>query len=492
MRKRVLGNIFSGLFSQIISSIYGFVIPILIVKYYGSNINGLVSSIVQFIAYINLLQIGIGPVIKNALYEPIAKNNKEKIASILGATNSFFKRIAYCLIGYVVILCIVFPFINNEFPRWFSTSLILIISFGTFFEYFFGMTYRLFLTSNQKNYIVDYVNILGHIISLIVIYILIKYGRSIQSVRLVGSIVFIIKPILLKIYFEKKYNIKIEKKSNYIFKNKWNGFAHHIAATVQGNTDVVVLTIFSTLSNVSIYSIYNLIISGINNIVVSLTNGIDGYFGKLLVKDESKINKKFDLYSFCFYSIVTIFLACTLILITPFVSVYTVDIKDANYIQWTFGYVLVFAEFNYAIRYPFSALVYSKGHFKQTTKYAIVEPIVNIILSIIMVKKFGLIGVAIGTLVSMPIRSFGFIYHGIKYILHDSFLKQFKIIFISYVELIIVLLLRKKLLFITVNSFYDWFLLAIIVFIVLSLSILILNYLLIRPKFGLLEKKNEK
>ncbi len=179
MKNKILKNIFSGLLSQIVASVYGFIIPILIVKYYGSNVNGLVSSIIQFIAYINLLQLGIGPVIKNALFEPLAKNDKKKIGDILGASTIFFKRIAYILIGYILILCVVFPIVNNEFPKLFSISLIVIIAIGTFFEYFLGMTYRLFLTSNQKNYIVDYVNILGYIISLVLIYILVKTDQSI-------------------------------------------------------------------------------------------------------------------------------------------------------------------------------------------------------------------------------------------------------------------------------------------------------------------------
>ena len=481
MRKKVIKNIFSGLLAQVVASIYGFIVPILIVKYYGSSINGLVSSIVQFIAYINLLQIGIGPVIKNALYEPIANGDKKKIGEILGASNSFFRKIAYCLIAYIVVLCIIFPLINSEFSSLFTISLIIIIAFGTFFEYFLGMTYRLFLTSNQRNYVVDYVNIFGHIISIILIYILVKCNGSIQSVRIIGSLVFLIKPLLLKRYFDKKMGITIEKNSKYKFKNKWNGFAHHIAATVQGNTDVVVLTIFSTLSNVSIYAIYNLIITGINNVVVALTNGIDGYFGKVLVKKEPSVGEKFSLYTFFFYTIITIFLGCTLILITPFVKLYTVNVHDANYVQWTFGYLLVLAEFNFAIRYPYSTLVYSKGHFKETTKYAIVEPIVNIIVSIILVKKFGLIGVAIGTLVSMPIRSFGFIYHAIHNILKEPIFKHAKLIILSYLEIMLIFVLRNKLLFFEVNSFYNWVLLAIIVFVILSVVIIMANYLLIRP-----------
>ena len=73
-KKIVIKNIISSLIFQFSTIVYGFIIPILIIKKYGSGVNGLVSSITQFIAYISLLEAGIGPVIKNALFKPIVEN----------------------------------------------------------------------------------------------------------------------------------------------------------------------------------------------------------------------------------------------------------------------------------------------------------------------------------------------------------------------------------------------------------------------------------
>ena len=480
MKKEILKNIISGLINQFTSIIYGFIVPILIINTYGSNVNGLISSITQFIAYISLLQIGIGPVIKNALFEPIAKNDKEKVAIILGASNNFFRKIAYILIGYIIVLCVIYPFINTEFSKIFSISLILIISIGTFFEYFFGMTYKLFLTSCQKNYVVDIINTIGYVVSVIIIYVLIRNDSSIQIVKMFGALIFIVKPILLKLYFDKKFGIKIKDKSTYNFEKKWDGFAHHIAATVQGNTDIVILTIFDSLKNVSVYSVYNLIITGVRNVIVSLTNGLDGYFGNLIIKDSTKINDRFYIYNLFYYTISTIVIACTMVLITPFVGVYTKNIVDANYFQPVFGYILVFAEFNYIIRYPFATLVYSKGNFKETTKYAIFEPIVNIIISIILAKKYGIVGVAIGTLVSMPIRSFGFIYYSIKYILKEKMFKYTSIILLSFIELLFIFIMRKYLIFVEINNYLTWFISALITLVMVSFFIIIMNVIIYR------------
>lgn len=474
-KQKIIKNVFSSLISQFITIIYGFIVPILIIKTYGSETNGLVNSITQFIAYIVLLEAGIGPIIKNALYKPIVEKNKEEIEEILGASNKFFNRIAYALIIYCILLCIFYPIINNQFSFIYTISLILIISISRFAEYFLGMTYKLFLQSEQKNYVIDYINALGYIINLIIIIVLIKLNFNIQIVKLISSIVFVIKPITFKIYFDKKYGYNINKKSKFKFAKQWDGLAHHIAATVQSNTDVMILTIFSNLSNVSIYSVYYLVTNGIRAIIVSLTNGIDAFFGKLMIEDENKINNKFSMYSFCFYTIATILLSSTLVLIIPFVSVYTKNVTDANYIQPLFAYFMVFAEFNFVIRYPFSTLVYAKGHFKETRNFSIIEPIVNIIISSILVFKFGLIGVAIGTTVSVLIRSMGFIIYASKNILNAKLKDTMKIILLSTLELVIFFFIHLLIGNIRVENYIQWFIMAIISFIIIAIVVLTIN-----------------
>ena len=54
--KKVILNIISSLMLQITLLICGFVVPKLIITNFSSNVNGLISSITQFLAYISLLE----------------------------------------------------------------------------------------------------------------------------------------------------------------------------------------------------------------------------------------------------------------------------------------------------------------------------------------------------------------------------------------------------------------------------------------------------
>lgn len=106
----------------------------------------------------------------------------------------------------------------------------------------------------------------------------------------------------------------------------------------------------------------------------------------------------------CFFTI-------TGILIIPFVKLYTVGVADANYIVPVFAVLITLAQASYSIRTPYETMVLAANHFKQTQNSAMIEVVMNVFISIILVFKFGLIGVAIGTLVAMLYRTFYFVYY---------------------------------------------------------------------------------
>ena len=252
--KKAFYNISTSLFLQIIVLLYGFIVPRVIITYFGSNVNGLISSITQFLAYIALLESGFGPVVKSVLYKPIASKDNKSIANILKATEKFFRTIAYIFLIYIAILCFLYPLLVSKDFSWIYTfSLIIIIGISTFAEYFFGMTYRLYLQADQKTYIISIIQILTYILSITSIIILARIGTSIQILKLVSGLIFVLRPLLQNYYVKKKYNINFKDANDkYELKQKWDGLAQHIAGVIHSNTDITVLTIFSTLAEVSV------------------------------------------------------------------------------------------------------------------------------------------------------------------------------------------------------------------------------------------------
>lgn len=478
--KKTVLNIFSSLSLQIIVIISSLIVPKLIISSFGSDVNGLVTSITQFLAYITLLESGIGPVVKAALYKPLATKNKHEIVNILKSTEKFFKTIGKIFIVYLILLFMFYPIlVNNEFNYLYTISLILIISISTFFEYFFGLTYQLFLDAKQESYVINFLRIGTYILNIIAVIILIKLNSNIHIVKLVSGMIFIIRPIITNLYVKKKNNINLEEADdNYKLEKKWDGLAQHIAAIIHGNTDITLLTLSSKLSEVSVYSVYYLIINGVKKITSSFTGGIDALFGDMLAKGENeKLSKTFNLYEIIYFSIITIFYICTLVLIVPFVSVYTKNISDVNYLRPTFAMILTLSEFVWSIRLPYSSITLAAGHFKETRIGAWVEVFTNIVISTILVIKHGIIGVVIGTLIAMIIRTIEFIYHSNKYILKRNIILTLKKIFIMLIEVLVITLICHNYINIEIINYQSWVLYGIIIFVICTMIIMIINYI---------------
>ena len=472
--KKALLNIVSNLILQVIIVLYGFIVPKIIIGHFGSDVNGLVTSITQFLAYITLLESGFGPVVKAALYKPIADNDQKSIANILHKTEKFFKTIAIIFLIYIFVLCFLYPLLVIKDFEWvYTISLIVIIGISTFAEYFFGMTYRLFLQAEQKTYVISAIQIITYLLAIVIIVLSVKAGMNIHIVKLISGIVFLLRPLLQNYYVKKKYNIKLEiADNNYDLKQKWDGLAQHIASVIHENTDVTILTIFKTLSEVSVYSVYYLVVKGIKSMIQSFTSGIDATFGDMIARNEKKnLQKKFGVYEVIYNTISVFTFTCAIILIVPFISVYTSGISDANYIRQTFGILIVISEYIWAIRLPYNSVVLAAGHFKETRTGAWIECITNIVISIILVNKFGLVGVTIGTIVAMTIRTIEFIYHTNKYILDRSIWYSIKNLLIVIFETIIIVFISSYIPFLSNVNYINWLINALMV---VAISIIII------------------
>lgn len=444
-KKKIKLNIATNIVLKIAMALYTFVVARIIIGEYGSETNGLVSSITNFLAYITLFESGFGPVVKSVLYKPIAKKNNKEIRKILGASESFFRKLSYIFIVYVVLLSIVYPLVVGKSIDFASTSiLVVILAINTFLEYFVGMTYGLFLQAKQENYVISIIKTIIYLLNLVLVLVLVKLDVSIYVLELVTGVMFALKPIAQKIYVDRKHKLKPVFDTKYRIKQKWDGLVQHIASVVHTNTDVVVLTLFSTLDEVSVYAVYFLAVKGVKMIAESFISGVDASFGDMLAKGED-IKEKFGKYETLYFSICTICFATLMVMITPFVSVYTKSVTDVDYIRYAFGYLIVISEFIWAIRQPYNELVKVTGSFKQTRKGALAECIINAVLSVILVFQFGLVGVAIGTVVAMAVRGIELVYYSNKYIMKRNIWESCKRMILIVIEVVVIVLVANVL-----------------------------------------------
>lgn len=429
--KRAVINGAVGVVRQIVVFICGFILPRYLLRYYGSSVNGLISSITQFLGLISLLEMGVGPVIQASLYKPLAERDMALISQIVKSASILYRRIGYIFLVYLGILFFAFPRISNStFEPWFVSSLVLIISISTIAQYFFGATYQALLNASQLGYIQNGLQVFTVILNTAVSVVLIRTGCSIQLVKLVSSVIFLIRPFVQIWYVNKHFEIDRNIKLNgEPIKQKWSGFAQHLAGWVCSGTDNVVLTLFSTLENLSVYSVYYSITIGITNMVITAASGIEAMFGDMIARKETDtLVKSFRFVEFIVHTGVTVIFAVAAAMIVPFVSVYTSGITDVNYHQPIFGVLIVVAYALQAIRVPYARMIHAAGRFRETQTGPVISAVINIVVTTALVISRGFIGTAIGTLLAMLYHTLYYVNYLKHHILRRSvsvFLKQF-------------------------------------------------------------------
>lgn len=475
-------NTIASLVFQMTTVICGFIVPRLVLSAFGSEVNGLVSSIKQFLGIIAFLELGVGAVVQSSLYKPIADKDSYKISEIITSATKFFSKIGLILALYVIILLFAFPFIVDKTFGWFFTAtLIVAISISFFAQYFYGVVDRLFLNAAQRGFVQYNVQTITLVLNAIVSYILIKIGCNIQVFQLISSLIFLARPIYLRYYIKKYFDF--QRNVYYTeepIKQKWNGIAQHIAAVVLNDTDVIVLTFFSTLSNVSIYSVYYLVVSGVKSICTSFTSGIEALEGELWAKKDAGNLKKIYKKTEWIIHMVTVFVfTCTGILIAPFVQVYTKGIVDVNYDQPLFGALITMAISMVCFRLPYAIMILAAGHYKQTQKVYIIAASINICVSVLAVQQFGLIGVALGTLVALIYQTIWMAIYCSKNLVQNTGKETMRLMLID-IMCVLVVLVSTHWCIISKESYFMWGISASIISIITLLVMIVINLIFFR------------
>lgn len=482
--RRLLYNTISSLVFQVTTIVCGFILPRIILNAFGSEVNGLVNSITQFLGIISFLELGVGAVVQSALYKPLAENRKDDVSAIVSSANKFFRRLAQILLVYVAILTVVYPFIaGGGFGFFYTAALIIAISISVFAQYYFGIVNRLLLTADQRGYVQYTAQTVAVVGNTIACYILILLGGSIQLVKLTTSLIYLLQPFVIYLYVRRHYDLDPHiQYSEEPIPQKWNGIAQHVAAVVLDGTDTVVLTLFATLADVSIYSVYFLVVKGVKQLFMSMTNGITSLIGELWARQElDELHKTFGWTEWVIHTGTTYVFGVTGVLIVPFVMVYTSGIDDANYIQPLFAVLIVAANAAHCLRLPYNIMILAAGHYKQTQNNYIIAAIVNVVISVITVKAWGLIGVAIGTLIAMAYQTIWMAWYDSRNLIRWPLSKFVRQIIVDIATVVLCGLCTS---FISMNSvsYISWVIMAIEVAVIWLLIMAVINMLCYKDK----------
>lgn len=422
--KRVVLNLMSNVLLQVVAAVINFILPRLFMTTYGSATNGLVSSIKQFLSYLKIVEAGVGNASIVALYKPLAKGDKDQINGILSATNRFYRRSGYVFVGLVAILAICYPLlVGDEVNPRTALYMVLILGISGMWEYFFIGKYLVLLSADQKSFVIFRIQTMLLFASALLSVTLIAFGFSIVIVVASSSALLLLDVLFLRLYVKKKYPYFNSKKqaNTLAIKDKWDALIHQIASLVVFNTPFILITIFLGLTEVSVFTVYSMVFNAVTLFISTFSGAILAAFGDILVKEDKDVLRKyFHHFEYIFYGIIAFSYTCTAILILPFITIYTAGIEDANYIRPWLAILFVIVGVANTIRIPANTLVNAAGHFRETKNRAIMEALINFVVSLVFVQFFGAEGILLGGICSYGYRTYDLIVYSSKKILQNS------------------------------------------------------------------------
>jgi len=426
--KKVKFNFIFSIIGQIVTIGIGIIIPRLYIVSFGSEINGFINSINQIFIYVALLEAGVGGASLQALYKPVSVGNKDEINGILSATHFFYKKTGIAYLSIVILLAVIYPLIiTSSLSYWLMVGLVALVGVSGAIPYFFQAKYRILLQAEGKNYVITFISTFQSIILSSGKLVLLMAGCNVLIVQSLYLIINLIISFIYCIYIKKNYRwINLNTLPNHKAISKKNAvIVHQISSLIFNNTDVLILTFFCDLSQVSIYVLYKNMIGMVGTLLDSFLASINFKLGQTFHKREKfvpMINAYENFYVTLTFSLLTI----TYFFIRPFMKLYTFNM-DIDYMIDYFPLLMILAELlNYGRMVSLNIINYA-GHFKQTQLRTILESVINLCVSIYMVKAIGLNGVVIGTIVALLYRTVDMIYYSNKIILQKNPMSSFRI-----------------------------------------------------------------
>lgn len=460
-QKRARMNAATTLANQLVATLCGMVIPWIMIDTFGSEAYGATTSIAQFLSYISILEGGIGRAARGELYKPLAEGNTEHISRVYLAVKRFFNTIGSAFLVYAIILAFCYYDIADVslFTRDYIFWMVIAITIGKFAEFMGGYSNITLFNADQRQYVSNLTVIATSLFNALLVVILSRSGCDLLWVKLGSSLVFVIKPVVYAIYRKKHYTI-VRTRERAKLKNQWTALGQHIAYFIQNNIAVFTLTVFADLKAVAVYSVHHLISYSLRNVVTSFGGGMEAMFGDMIARNEQEpLERAYRRYKLILTLLTVTLFGTALILILPFIQLYTAGVTDTDYTQPVFAGILLLSDALYCLTLPCYNLPIAAGKLKESRAGAYGEAIISVVVSVVLVFWDPLLGIALGALAAMLFKSVYLIIFSGKQVLYTKPWKLLRDFVLSLTVLAAVALLGMSIApYLVIRNYAVWIL----------------------------------
>ena len=409
-----LKNISSGVVSQIIFTILGFVSRTLFIKYLAIEylgVNGLFSSILSVLSF---AELGMGSAFVYSLYKPLAEKDEAGVASVLN-----LYRKAYTIIGVTVLLLglAILPFLNQiipVIPTVITESIYVIYSiflFNAASSYFFSYKVSL-LNADQRNYITTINYLVFYILQNVTQIVVLIVYKNFLYYLLVQLLCQFLSNLSISILVNKKYPFLAKYDKNTInqevkkevFSNAKATFVIKVGGILVNSTDNLIINYFSGLASIGLLSNYYLLMGIPGALISQIFTSVSASVANVnAIESKEKQYETFSMLNLANFWIYGFSAITFVILSKDFIVLwigtdYTLSLPIAIMIAINF--------FMVGLQSTIWTFKSTYGFFHEGKYFVIGTAILNIAFSFLLGHYWGLFGILLATALARLLTNF--------------------------------------------------------------------------------------
>lgn len=441
-KKQSIINIALSLLSQTVTVLVGMLLPRALMVNYGSETNGLITSMQQVINYLTLIEGGLLSTVAVALYKPIANEDISSVNQVLASAKYFYRKTGVVFLAALGIVALIYPGViaQTEFSYMQVAYMVLLIGVNGATQILFIGKYKALLMASQKNGIILSINALstvlysGLLIAAAYLKIDAVLGLTIAvSAYLLRSMAFYVsvKRLFPQYDFSGPHG-------TVSFPQRADALASQVLTMISLNGGTLILSFFKApMEEISVYTTYNLVLSGLFMLMYSVENSMTSAFGDLLARDtKDKICAVYEKFDSIYHMLWTVIIACLGVLLLPFIRVYTIGVTDAEYILPVEGMLFTMIAAVWMLRNQQTLLMTAQGRFKDMRKPMMIEAIIVVVIGALGYMAYGLKGMLIAKLVGTLYMCSRLMVYNYREILHTNMTHKIQNILLSFVAII--------------------------------------------------------
>lgn len=371
----------------------------------GNETNGLNALYLSIVGFLSVVELGVGSAITFCMYKPIVEGDNEKVSALY----CLFQRI-YPIIGAVIFVLglLITPFIHLFVKDYADIDVNLYIAFllmliSVVLTYFFSAKLAL-IDAYKNNFITTSINsgglLLQYLLQIVVLYLTKSFIWYLVC-RIVSTIVqWIVTDIITK----NRYNHIITKKVKLDYRDKKNilknikaMFMHRTGDLVINRIDDIVISMFLGVAILGRFSNYLTICLSLVGIIRLIFTSLTSVLGHLYVEEDNDCARKYcDAFHLINFIVgVIFFLGYYAIIDNLIVILFSTDLV----MEKSISFAIAFNWFVQFLRESTLTFRDATGTFYNDRWKSLISAVLNLVLSVALVKPMGIIGVIFATII---------------------------------------------------------------------------------------------